>query len=98
MKPNVRRPDPTLVLTPATTTGEAWRVSLRCAKCHVPRAISVTQARYARVWDVDWATIFARVAFRCRCGTLADGLKVERLTRDRPEEVMSVWVRREYHG
>ncbi len=98
MKPNVRRPDPSLVLTPATTSGEAWRFSLRCAKCCVPRVISVTQGRYGRVLEVDWAAIFARVAFRCRCGTLADGLKVERLTRDRPEEVLSCWVRQEYHG
>ena len=76
MRCNVRRPRRDLTLTPATTHGAAFRISVRCGKCHVPRPISVAQGRYDKMWDVDWATIFERVRFRCRCGSLADALKV----------------------
>ena len=95
---NVRRRHKDMLLTPATTHVAAFRVSLRCGKCHVPRAIVVTQGRYGKVWDVDWAAIFERVRFRCRCGSLADALQVERHTHDRPEEVLFVWECRERHG
>ena len=87
-----------MVLTPATTHTAAHRVSVRCGKCQVPRPIAVTQGRYAKVWDVDWAAIFEPVRFRCRCGQLADALKVELHTRDRPKEVLFVSARTDYHG
>ena len=64
----------------------------------MPRPLTVTQLRYGRMWDVDWATIFERIRFRCRCGSLADALRVELHTRDRPEEVLCVSARGEYHG
>ena len=75
-----------------------FRVSVRCCRCQVLKPIAITQGRYGKVWEVDWATIFERVRYRCRCGSLADALKVERHTHDRPEEVLFVWSRGEYHG
>ena len=98
MRLNVRRPHRAMMLTPATTHTAAHRVSVRCGKWHVPRPIAVTQGRYAKVWDVDWATIFERVRFRCRCGCWPTCSRVERHTHDRPEEVLFVQVRSEYHG
>lgn len=97
MKPNVRRRDRALMLTPATTYTSHWRVTVRCARCLVPMPITVTQGRYEKMWEVDWAIIFQKVRFRCRCGTLADALKVERRTHDRPEEMLYVWVQSGYH-
>ena len=98
MRCNVRRPRRDLSLTPATTHVAAFRVSVRCCRCQVLKPIAITQGRYGKVWEVDWATIFERVRYRCRCGSLADALKVERHTHDRPEEVLFVWSRGEYHG
>ena len=95
---NVRRSRRELVLTPETTHVAAFRVSVRCGKCKVMKPISITQGRYAKVWTTDWATVFERVRFRCRCGSLADGMKIELHTRERPEEVLFVWDRGEYHG
>ena len=87
-----------MLLTPATTYGNAFRITLRCGKCQVPRQIQITRGRYDKMWDADWAKIFERVKFRCQCGSLADALKVERHTHDRPEELLFVWHRGEYHG
>ena len=54
--------------------------------------------RFHRVREVDWATLFQRLTFRCRCRSLADALRVERLTEAGMEEVLHVWVRTDYHG
>ena len=98
MRLNVRRRQLDVVLTPESTHVAAYRVSVRYGRCQVPRPIMITQGRYGRFWRLDWATVFERVRFRCRCGSLADALKVERHTHDRPEEVLLVWTRGEYHG
>ena len=95
---NVRRSRRNLTLTPETTHVAAFRVSVRCAKCKVLKPIAITQRRYSKVWAVDWVTVFEKVRYRCRCGSLADALKVELHTHDRPEEVLFVWDRGEYHG
>ena len=87
-----------MVLTPETTSMVHFRISVRCEKCQVPQPIVVTFGRYKKMWGVDWVTIFETVRFRCRCGSLADALKVERHTHDRPEEVLFVSLRTNYHG
>ena len=87
-----------MLITPSTTYGNAFRVTIRCGKCKVPRQILITQGRYHKLWEVDWVTIFEKVRFRCRCGSLADALKVERHTHDRPEELLFVSARGKYHG
>ena len=88
----VRRPHRSMVIIPRTTCGAHFRVSIRCGKCHVPRPISIIHSRYAKVWEIDRATIFEKVRFRCRCGSLANALKVERHTHGRPEEMLFVQV------
>ena len=88
----VRQPYRSMTLTPETTSSAHFRVSVRCGNCCVSRTITVTEGRFAKMWTVDWVTIFEKVRFRCRCGALADALKVERHTHDRPEEVLFMQV------
>lgn len=93
----VRHPHRGMVLTPETTSASHFRITVRCGKRQAARPISITYGRYEKVWGVDWATIFEHVHFRCRCGSLADALKVERQTHDRPEEVLFVHVQTGRH-
>ena len=98
MNLNVRKNPRAGLLTPESTAGSDFRVTVFCEKCRVPKPLSITHGRYGKVWKQPWDEVFEQVRFRCACGTLANALKVDRLGHDRPEEVLMVWGRGAYHG
>lgn len=62
-----------------------------CCRCMVPRDLKVRAGgRLARYWSQDFAAVFERVRFRCRCGSPASALRVTRLTRDASETLLLV--------
>lgn len=98
MKVSVRKNPRVGPLTPETTSTNGYRVTVYCEKCCVPKPITITPGRYAKVWTQPWETVFERVRFRCRCGTLANAMQVHQLGHDLPKEVLAVWARGAYHG
>ena len=100
MKLQVRRLSAGLAITPellATTPGA--RLQLMCGRCRIPRDLEIKRsANLRRHASTDLEELFRRVRFRCRCGTLADALRVIRPVRDDSELLLLVSGRGEHHG
>lgn len=54
----------------------------------MPQPIVVTFGRYQNFLGLGLGDELRKVRFRCRCGSLADAVKVERHPHDRAEEVL----------
>ena len=79
----------TLITTPDAASAGAWAVWLSCGQCsHVTRMVPV-YGIFGRYWTVDWAQIVERhVRFRCRCGWVADTLRITCETREGNETLL----------
>lgn len=93
----VKRLYRTLPVTPAAADAGKWRVQVMCSKCMVGRDFGSLN-RLKRYWSDDFETIFAKVTFRCRCGSHACALRVTRPTRDSSETLLLLAGPGEYHG
>lgn len=83
----------------AVATEQRWRIQVMCGKCWVPRDLDLRRApKPRRYWSDDLETIFARVSFQCRCGSLATAIRVTRATRDASETLLLMSVGKDSYG
>ena len=96
----VRRLYRTLVISPALIAEtEGARLQIMCMRCMIPRDLDVRRSlRLRRYWSEDMESVFKKVRFRCRCGSLARAMRVTRPTRDANETLLLVSDRGECHG
>ena len=79
--------DDSTLLTPATCRDHGWRVMLLCSRGCPARRLAMDW-RMQGVWESDWADVFRSTKFVCRCEAQADGLRIERETREGFEELL----------
>lgn len=96
----IRRLYRSLMISPAfIAESQGARLQIMCTRCMVPRDLDVSRSpRLRRYWSEDMESVFKKVRFRCRCGSLARAMRVTRPTRDANETLLLISDRGECHG
>ena len=96
----IRRLYRSLMISPAfIAESEGARLQIMCTRCMVPRDLDVRRSPgLRRYWCEDIESVFSKVRFRCRCGSLARAMRVTRPTRDANETLLLVSDRGECQG